>query len=85
MRRTHSLGSATVNAYYVCGIAFAAWAVIVTFVGITREDFPATAGAARAVGAVSVLLALATIGTAIYTSATEEHDTGGGEEHALIR
>jgi hypothetical protein len=72
-----------VNAFHVFGVLFAVWAVIVAFVGITREDFPASAGAQRAVGAVSVLLAVATIGSAIYTSATEEHESGD-EEHALI-
>jgi hypothetical protein len=74
-----------VNAYHVFGIVFAAWAVVVSFLGITREDFPASGAAARAVGAVSVLLAIGTIGMAIYTSATEEHDSGGEEEHALVR
>jgi hypothetical protein len=73
-----------VNAFHVFGLLFAAWAVIVSFVGITHEDFPASAGAQRAVAAVSLLLAVATIGSAIYTSATEEHEPGG-EEHALIR
>jgi hypothetical protein len=72
-----------VNAFHVCGVLFAAWAVIVSFVGITREEFPASAGAQRAVAVVSVVLAIATIGSAIYTSATEEHEPAG-EEHALI-
>jgi hypothetical protein len=71
-----------VNAYHVCGVLFAAWAVIVSFLGVTRENFPGTAGAARLVGAVSVLLALATIGSAIYTGATEDKKTGDG--HAMI-
>jgi hypothetical protein len=75
-----------VNAYHFCGIAFAAWAVIVSFLGITREDFPSSASAARAVGTISVVLALATVGTAVYTAATEEHGGAeGAEEHALIR
>ena len=73
-----------VNAYHVCGIAFAAWAVLVSFLGITREDFPSSGGATRAVGAVSLVLAIATVATAIITSANEEHGGGGGEEHALI-
>jgi hypothetical protein len=73
-----------VNAFHVCGALFAAWAVIVSFVGITREDFPASAGAARAVGAVSVLLAVAAIGSAIITSANEEEEEEGGEEQALV-
>jgi hypothetical protein len=71
-----------VNAFHVFGALFAAWAVIVSFVGITREDFPSSAAAARAVGAVSVLLAIATISSAIITSANEEHE--GGEEQTLV-
>jgi hypothetical protein len=71
-----------VNAFHFCGIAFAAWALIVSFLGITRENFPGSPGAARAVGAISILLAVAAIGTGIYTSATEEEDEGG-EEAAL--
>jgi hypothetical protein len=74
-----------VNAFHVFGGLFAAWAVIVSFVGITREDFPSSAGTARAVGAISLLLAVATISSAIITSANEEHEGGGGEEHALVR
>ena len=75
------------NAFHVCGILLAAWALTVSFLGITREGFPASAGAARAVGAISVLLAMAAIGTAIYTSATEEEEPeeGGETEQALVR
>jgi hypothetical protein len=73
-----------VTAYYVCGIALAVWAVLVSFLGITREDFPSTAGAQRIVAAISILLALATVGTAIYTSATEEEDEGGGGHQAAV-
>ena len=62
------------NAFHVCGIAFAAWALIVSFLGITRERFPGSASAARLIGAVSVLLAVAAIGTAIYTAANEEEE-----------
>jgi hypothetical protein len=73
-----------VNAFHVCGIVFAAWALIVTFLGVTREDFPATDGAAKIVGAISVLLAIAAIGTGIYTSATEEEEGGEEKEAALL-
>jgi hypothetical protein len=74
-----------VNAFHVCGALFASWALVVSFLGITRESFPSTAGAARAVGAVSVVLCLAAIGTGIYTSATEEHESEEeGEEQALV-
>ena len=69
--------------FYVAGGALAAWALIVSFLGIVREDFPRTTNAARLVGAISVVLVLAAIGSAIYLSATEEHDAGG-EEHASL-
>ena len=72
------------NAFHVCGILFAAWALTVSFLGITREAFPRTGAAARAVGAISVLLALAAIGSGIYTAATEEHEEEGVEEEALL-
>ena len=75
------------NAFHVCGGLFAVWAVVLSFVGIKREDFPATPGAERLIGTVSVLLAVAAIGTAIYTSATEEEDgeEGGGEQAVVLR
>jgi hypothetical protein len=73
-----------VNAYHVFGVLFAIWAVVLSFIGITREDFPATRGAQRAVAAVSILLAVATIGSAIYIGATEEDDEGGDEGQALV-
>ena len=72
------------NAFHVCGIVFAVWALIVTVLGVTREDFPATDGAAKVVGAISVLLAIAAIGTGLYTSATEEEEGGEEEEAALL-
>ena len=72
------------NAYHVCGIAFAVWAVLVSFVGITREEFPATPAAQRTVGAISILLAVATIGSAIYIGVTEGSGHSGGSGHALV-
>jgi hypothetical protein len=73
-----------VNAFHVCGGLFAVWALVVSFLGITREGFPGSA--ARAVGAISVILAVAAIGTAIYTGATEEEDhPEGQDEGALVR
>jgi hypothetical protein len=67
-----------VNAFHVCGALFAIWALVVSFLGITRESFPSTDGAAKGVGVISAVLCIAAVGTAIYTSATAEH--GGGEE-----
>ena len=71
------------NAFHVCGALFAIWALVVSFLGITRESFPASNGQARAVAAISAVLCAAAIGTAIYTSATEEGEEEG-EEHALL-
>ena len=62
------------NAFHLCGGLLAAWAVVVAALGITRENFPGSPTAARIVGAVSVLLVVLAIGTAIYTSANEEED-----------
>jgi hypothetical protein len=73
-----------VNAFHVCGIILALWALIVTFIGVTRESFPATDGAARAVGAISIVLTIAAIGSGLYTSATEEEEGGEEEESALL-
>ena len=74
------------NAFHVCGGLLALWAVVVSFLGITREDFPSTDGAVRLVGAVSVVLTLLAIGTALYTGATEEEEEPeGGDEAALVR
>jgi hypothetical protein len=73
-----------VNAFHVCGVLFAAWAVVISVLGITRESFPGSDGAARLLGLVSAVLCLATIGTAIYTSATEEEEHEGEEESALL-
>jgi hypothetical protein len=74
-----------VNAFHVFGALFAAWALLVSFLGITRERFPPTPGAERAVAAVSILLTAATIGSAIYTAAAEEEEEeGDGEEQAIV-
>jgi predicted permease len=75
-----------VNAFHVCGALLAIWALVVAVLGITREGFPASDRAARAVGAVSVVLTLLAIGTAIYTGAAEEEEhPEGGDEAALVR
>ena len=72
------------NAFHVSGIILALWALLVTFIGVTREGFPATAGAARAVGAISIVLTIAAIGSGIYSSTTEEEEGGEEEESALL-
>jgi len=63
-----------VNAFHVLGVLFVLWAVGLAVVGVTHEGFPATGGQALAVGAVSVLMAAATIAAGIVTAALEEDE-----------
>ncbi len=72
------------NAFHVCGIILAAWALIVSFLGITREGFPANDGAERVVGAISVVLVIAAIAAGLYTAATEEEEHGEEESEAAV-
>jgi hypothetical protein len=73
-----------VEPFYFAGGTLAGWALLVTAIGVTREDFPRTPRATKLVGAISILLVITTIGLAIYLSATEEEDKGGGEQAALF-
>lgn len=74
------------NAFHVIGGLLAVWALVVSFLGVTRERFPGTKSAERLVTAISVVLVLAAISAALITSATEEEEEPeGGEEAALVR
>ena len=44
--------------FYIAGCLFGAWAITLFVLGSRSETFPATPAAARALGGVSVLLAL---------------------------
>jgi hypothetical protein len=56
------------TAYYVAGSALAAFAVIISAIGISRhENFPPSKGAARAVMALAALLVAATMASAVLT------------------
>lgn len=71
------------NAFHVIGGALALWAVLVTALGLTREGFPASKRSERLVAAISVLLALAAISSAVITSATEGEEKRGGDTASL--
>jgi uncharacterized membrane protein len=74
-----------VEGFYIAGIALAVWAVVLTAIGVRRENFPSTPTATRIVGGISIVLVVTAIGLAIYLSATEEEDEpGGGEEAAAL-
>jgi hypothetical protein len=55
--------------FYVCGGLLAAWAVIVSAIGIrAHETFPPSRGAARGVIAISAVLVLCAMASAVLTS-----------------
>ena len=55
--------------YYIAGGALVAWALIVSIgLGLRRPDFPGNAAGQRAVMAISAVLVLATVATAVITS-----------------
>lgn len=70
------------NAFHICGAVLAGWALLISFLGVTKEGFPGSPGGARIVSAISVVLVLLAIGTAVYTSATEAE--GPGEATAAV-
>ena len=53
--------------FYLLGGLLAAWAVLLSAIGLTRPEFPGS-GAARAVYAISALLVIGAAGSAITTS-----------------
>ena len=84
-RRAGSFGSfRSVEGFYIAGGVLAGWALILTAIGVRRENFPSTPGATRLVGAISIVLVLTAIGLAVYLSATEEHEPEPGGESAAL-
>ena len=82
-RRGEAFGSFRgVEGFYFAGGALAVWALVVSALGVMREDFPSTRGATRLVGAITIVLVISAVGSAIYLSATEEHEPKGGEHGA---
>jgi formate-dependent nitrite reductase membrane component NrfD len=74
-----------VNAFHVLGGLLALWALVVSFLGVTREGFPEGRAQERLVTALSIILVAGAIGSAIYTGATEEEEEPEeGEQAALV-
>lgn len=73
------------NSFHVCGGLLALWALAVSFLGITRENFPTGDRAANIVMAVSAVLVVLTIGTAIYTGIAHEEEHSEGKESATLQ
>jgi hypothetical protein len=55
-------------AFYIAGAVFAVWAVVVSWVGLTRPSFPFNVTGQRAVIGVSFILAAVAIAMAVVTS-----------------
>jgi hypothetical protein len=53
--------------FYIAGGIAAGWAVLLSLFGITRENFPSSKGAARGVMAISALVVLGAMATAVAT------------------
>jgi hypothetical protein len=71
------------NAFHVLGGLLALWAVLVTALGVMREGFPNSKTGERIVVAISVILAVAAISSAIITSSTEGEKDKGGDTASL--
>jgi len=71
-----------VNAFHILGGLLAVWALVVSFLGITRENWPNSKGTERAVAAISVVLVLLAIGSGVITAIAEEGEES--EEAAAL-
>jgi uncharacterized cupredoxin-like copper-binding protein len=65
------LASTDITAFHVIGAIFAIWAVVVAGLGVMKKDFPGKTGETLVV-AVTAVLMLGTVGSAIATSGEEE-------------
>lgn len=61
-------GSTSHTLFYVLGGLAAAYGVVIAAIGITKPDFPASGGAARAVFALSTLVVLGAMAGAVIAS-----------------
>ena len=55
--------------FFIAGAVLVAFAIAISVVGFKRPEFPGNAGAARGVMALSAVLVVATLFTAVYVSA----------------
>lgn len=58
------------TAFYIAGGVLAGWAVVVSAIGFTKPDFPGKIGGARVVMAISAVLVVAAMSTAVLTAST---------------
>ena len=66
---TFAAAEGSKTAFYVCGGLLVVWAVLVSALGIRAHDrFPGSKGARSGVMAISVVLILAAMATAVLTA-----------------
>jgi hypothetical protein len=56
------------TAFYICGGLLAAWAVVLSLIGMSSQTFPATVAAKRGVIAITSLVVVAAMATAVITA-----------------
>jgi hypothetical protein len=56
------------TAFYICGGLLAAWAVVLSVIGMSSETFPGTVGAKRGVIAITLVFVAAAMATAVITA-----------------
>jgi hypothetical protein len=56
------------TAFYVLGLVAAAWAIVLFAVGMRSASFPGSPGAQRGVIAISVLVVIGAMASAVLTS-----------------
>ena len=56
------------TAFYICGGLLAAWAVVLSGIGMASATFPATVGAKRGVIALTAAFVAAAMATAVITA-----------------
>jgi plastocyanin len=76
-------GEKSKTPFYIAGGVLAAWAVVVSVIGVTRPGFPGGTNGERGVIAVSVLLVALTITMAIVTASKPPHENVAQAKPAL--
>jgi hypothetical protein len=56
------------TAFYICGGLLAAWAVVLSLIGMSSQTFPATVAAKRGVIALTLVFVVAAMATAVITA-----------------
>jgi plastocyanin len=78
------LAATEITAFHVIGALLALWAVVLSALGVMREDFPGKGAGQTIVIAISALLVAGTIGSAIVTAKDEPkgHEQAGNVNKA---